>query len=180
MDPASVVDTMSTEAWLALVIPIIFTTLIGPWLAYKFAVKSADRKAKADKELANETAKTEHRRMDLAEWQAMTADLRQEIQRLRQAREEDDRKFEEAEAEADALRSEVREHRTGCVRDVQRLQDQIRALTNWERQVWSALNDPGIYRILEAGGFKLPPPPIMLATGATVSPLTRQAAEDVS
>ena len=42
----------------------------------------------------------------------------------------------------------------------QRLQNQILSLTAWERLVWNALNDPGVYRILEAGGFKLPPPPI--------------------
>ncbi len=173
MDPATVTDAMSTEAWLALIIPILFTTLIGPWLAYKFAVKSADRKAKADAELAkqqaSETAKTEGRRMDLAEWQAMTADLRQEIVRLRQFREEDDEKIDNLEREAEELRSEVRVHRSGCVRDIQTLQDQVRALSDWERQVWAALNDPGIMRILESGGFRLPPPPIRLAGGSTIA-----------
>jgi septal ring factor EnvC (AmiA/AmiB activator) len=172
VDPSNVADTMSTQAWLALIIPIVFTTLIGPWLAYKYAVKTADRKAKADKELAAETAKTEGRRMDLAEWQAMTADLRLEITRLRAARDEDDRKITALEEEAETLEATVRQHRTGCIADIERLQGQIRALTAWEKLVWGALNDPGVYRILEAGGFKLPPPPIL--TGLTgASALTR-------
>ncbi len=172
MDPSNVVDTMSTQAWLALIIPIVFTTLIGPWLAYKYAVKTADRKAKADKELAAQqaadNAKTEGRRMDLAEWQAMTADLRQEIERLRHARDADDRKMQSMEDEMADLESEVRVHRSSCVADVARLQAQLGALTDWERQVWKALSDPGVYRILESAGFRLPAPPILpLVGGAT-------------
>jgi hypothetical protein len=177
MNPGNVADTMSASAWLALIIPIVFTTLIGPWLAYKYAVKTADRKAAHEKKLAAEQAaedaKHEGRRMDLAEWQAMTADLRQEIARLRAAREEDDKKIATLEREAEELEAVVRRHRTGCVQDIERLQSQILSLTGWERLVWNALNDPGVYRILEAGGFKLPPPPIPLGA-SRVTAATRE------
>jgi membrane-bound ClpP family serine protease len=173
MDPANVADTMSAQAWLALIIPILFTTIIGPWLAYKYAVKTADRKAKADAELAAqnaaEAAKTEGRRMDLAEWQAMTADLRQEITRLRAAREEDDAKMTVMEGEMASLEAEVREHRTNCILDISHLQGQIRSLTTWEKQVWQALSDPGVARILDSVGFKLPPPPAFPTVGATAA-----------
>ncbi len=165
MDPASVADTMSVQAWLALIIPIVFTTLIGPWLAYKYAVKTADRKAKADKELAAEAAKTEGRRMDLQEWQAMTADLRQEITRLRAAREEDDAKMTAMEGEMADLESEVRKHRTNCIMDVTHLQAQIRALTTWEKQVWQALSDPNVSKLLDSAGFRIPTPPSVLSRG---------------
>jgi septal ring factor EnvC (AmiA/AmiB activator) len=177
MDPSNVADTMSTSAWLALVIPIFFTTIIGPWLAYKYAVKTADRKAEQERKLAAEqaaeTAKHEGRRMDLAEWQAMTADLREEIARLRAARDEDDRKIQSLEQEAETLEAIVRRHRSGCVADIDRLQNQIRALTAWERLVWAALNDDTVYQSLEAAGVKLPPPPIIPDDQAGASAATR-------
>ncbi len=103
--------------------------------------------------------------MDLQEWQAMTADLRQEITRLRAAREEDDAKMTAMEGEMADLESEVRKHRTNCIMDVTHLQAQIRALTTWEKQVWQALSDPNVSKLLDNAGFRIPTPPSVLSRG---------------
>ena len=147
---------MTVEGWLALVIPLIITGIVGPWIAYRRAVALAKRNAEHERErleVEREKAKAEHqaegRRLDLSEWQAMTGDLRAEIARLRAAREEDDKKVDRLSFRLDQLEDER-----------EKLELKVAKLENWACEVIGALRHPAVASVLLQQQILIPPPPL--------------------
>ena len=131
----------------SLLVPCV-VAIGGGWLAYRQAIRVADR-----------TASTEGRKIDLAEMEMLNRSLNSEVVRLRTQRDEDEKRVAarvlEFEERLDALEARTREENER----IGELEQLIEKHVQWARTVIDILRQPNVAALLQANAVIIPDPP---------------------